>query len=69
MRSPSPLVKVSSGPEVQPEGAAIPVRLTGQRALSAARNRRKSEEPPSSRPDAGGAARKRGASCVWAFGM
>eukprot|EP00969_Alexandrium_andersonii_P349343 15430807-Alexandrium_andersonii.AAC.1 len=34
------LVKVSSGPKIQPEGAEVPARPTGQTALSAAPNRR-----------------------------
>eukprot|EP00969_Alexandrium_andersonii_P371763 15480226-Alexandrium_andersonii.AAC.1 len=33
-------IKVSSGPKVQPEGAVVPARSTGQTALSAAPNRR-----------------------------
>ena len=36
---------MGSGPKIQPEGAAVPARPTGQTALSAAPNRRKSETP------------------------
>eukprot|EP00969_Alexandrium_andersonii_P293672 12980322-Alexandrium_andersonii.AAC.1 len=45
MRSPNPLVKVNSGSKFQPDGAAVPARPTGQAALSAAWNRRKSTTP------------------------
>eukprot|EP00969_Alexandrium_andersonii_P090507 3995658-Alexandrium_andersonii.AAC.1 len=41
----SPLVKVSLGPQIQPEGAAAQARPRGQTALSAIQNRRKSENP------------------------
>eukprot|EP00969_Alexandrium_andersonii_P282599 12493623-Alexandrium_andersonii.AAC.1 len=33
-------IKVSSGPKIQPEGAAVPARPTGQMALSEAPNGR-----------------------------
>eukprot|EP00969_Alexandrium_andersonii_P175853 7775529-Alexandrium_andersonii.AAC.1 len=52
----NPLVKVSSGPQTQPEGAAVQEGPTGQTSLSSARNRRKSEPPASAGPGAGGAA-------------
>eukprot|EP00969_Alexandrium_andersonii_P190760 8426989-Alexandrium_andersonii.AAC.1 len=39
------LVEVSWGPKVEPEGAAVQARPTGQTALPAARKRRKSETP------------------------
>eukprot|EP00969_Alexandrium_andersonii_P069450 3063992-Alexandrium_andersonii.AAC.1 len=37
------VVKVSSRPKIQPEGAAVQASPTGQSALSVARNSRKSE--------------------------
>eukprot|EP00969_Alexandrium_andersonii_P300295 13276260-Alexandrium_andersonii.AAC.1 len=43
MQSHTPLVKKRLGPQLQPDGVAIPARQTGQVALFAARNRLKSE--------------------------
>eukprot|EP00969_Alexandrium_andersonii_P010123 441630-Alexandrium_andersonii.AAC.1 len=40
-----PLVEVSGGPKIQPEGAAVQARPTGKTALPSARNRRMSETP------------------------
>eukprot|EP00969_Alexandrium_andersonii_P173881 7686549-Alexandrium_andersonii.AAC.1 len=36
---------MSSGPKVQPDGAAVPARPVGRMALFVARNRQKSETP------------------------
>eukprot|EP00969_Alexandrium_andersonii_P208536 9210474-Alexandrium_andersonii.AAC.1 len=54
IRSSDPLVKVSTGPNIQPEGAAFQGRPTGHTTLSAAKNRRKSETSIPSLPDARG---------------
>eukprot|EP00969_Alexandrium_andersonii_P242373 10704534-Alexandrium_andersonii.AAC.1 len=50
VRTRSRLVNVSSGPKIQPEGAAVPPRPMGQTALSAARNRRNVGDPHSVGP-------------------
>eukprot|EP00969_Alexandrium_andersonii_P071848 3171294-Alexandrium_andersonii.AAC.1 len=44
-RSHCPLVRVSLGPKIQPQGAAVPARPTGQTVHSAASYQRKSETP------------------------
>eukprot|EP00969_Alexandrium_andersonii_P041175 1805134-Alexandrium_andersonii.AAC.1 len=61
-------IKASSGPQLQPQGAAVP-RPTGQPALSAAPNRRKSETPLSRTARRRRRRAKRVASCAWTCGI